>query len=172
MHTPHESVPLPERTKSHVSVLWGQATRETRLLCHVHRVVGRYMHWGDRHSELCLLPEQPCPHCADGKKRLWYGWLFGRNDISGGAALLQLTLTAVRSNLSLSDPNCDLRGAKIELFRQADRTGSLVTAKVHLSRNPDRFTKDEPDVLEHLFRFYRLPLYRSAAIAADQDGAL
>jgi len=111
-----------------------------------------------------------CPWCASGRKRLWYGWLFGKNDVKGGSALLQLTATAVRSSLSLRDSAQDLRGAKIELFRQQDRTGSTVLAQVTLSRTPERYHADQPDTLAHLFQFYGIVLPQLVGFADEQGG--
>lgn len=170
MATPIQSVPLPERTTHFVRVLWARSTHLTKFTSWNKAVVGRWMHWGDKHSELCLKPEMMCPHCQAGKTKLWYGWLFGRDEVKGGSALLQITATAVRENMSLRDPAQDLRGATIELTRLQDRTGSLVTASVKLYRMPERYTDQEPDTLAHLLRFYKIRLPAIAATHQADEG--
>lgn len=126
------------------------------------------MHWGDNHSELCVSPEMHCAWCKARYVKLWYGWLFGVDKVKGGSALLQLTATAVRQSMSLSDPKVNLRGAKIELFRSADATGSAVSARVTLHPSPERLPGEEPDVLAHLMRFYRIPFYPDGRHEIDE----
>jgi hypothetical protein len=159
--TPQRGVPLPERTSSCVRILWARAGQSVSCISFNSQVVGRIMHWGEGHSELCVSDLMDCAWCRQGARKLWYGWVFGRDPVKNSPVLLQLTETAVRSNLSLRDPGVDLRGARIELYRQSDGKGSTVGARVTLGHLTRGLPKDEPDVLAHLMRFYRLPAYPS-----------
>lgn len=159
METPHSAVPLPKRDRHYVRVLYARVGEVVRVISQSPRVVGRWHHWGDSHSELCTSDWGECRWCQRGRKQLWYGWLFGVDQSNGGACLLQLTEHAVRSNLSLRDEGVDLRGATVELERTTSNGKSVVRSKVYLHVNPGRFGPDEPDVLEHLRRFYGLARY-------------
>ena len=156
MATPHGSVPPIERNKTYVRILRARAAKPTRFTSHSTFVTGRFMHWGDEHSELCVNPELACCWCKARYVRLWYGWLFGRDETSNGPALLQLTAGAVETSIILREGTHNLRGATIILTREEDRTGSIVTANVSLHRSADRIKGEEPDTLGLLCRFYKI----------------
>lgn len=170
MTTPLSSIPLPEGKTSYVRVLWASATTPVNFISFCRSIVGRHMHWGDKHSEVCLRPEMHCPWCKARYVKRWYGWLYGRDELQGGPALLQLTETAVRQSISLRDSSVDLRGAQIELFRHHKGNGSFVQAAVELCRTPERYNRGEPNTLLHLFNFYKIQVPQLGDDYPREDG--
>lgn len=161
MATPQGSIPLPERNSSYVRVVYARVGFPVCCTSLSSRVVGRFMHFGDKHSHPCIRDLTQCPWCEIRLRKLWYGWLYGIDQIKRGPALIQLTETAVRGSTQLSDGGIDLRGAKIELQRLTDGKGSTVRAAVSLNTWADRnHDKEEPNVLQHLLRFYKLDVER------------
>ena len=156
MATPHVSVPLPERSGSYVRVLYARVGFHVSFLSHSSKVFGVIMHWGPKHSFPCVREVMQCPWCKQPWKKLWYGWLYGIDQVKRGPALLQLTEGAVRSSAALSDSSVDLRGAKIELERISDSKGSNVQARTVLNGWDHRPKAEEPDVFLHLLRFYKI----------------
>lgn len=169
MATPQRGVPLPERTTPYVRVLYAKVDTSVSFLCYSPQVVGHMMHWGEKQSFPCVRDYTTCPYCGDGLRKLWYGWLVGSDLLKRGKALLQLTETAVRNNVYLSNPNEDLRGAKIELVRVTDGKGSYVKAVVSKGYCTRAVPPESPNVTQHLFDFYKLtPFLARSAFKADE----
>lgn len=156
MATPQVSVPLPERNSSHVRIVYPKVGYPVSAQSHSSAVVGIMMHWGENNSFPCIRAIGHCPWCKLELRKIWYGWLFGLDLLKRGPVLIQLTETAVRSSLVLSDKGNDLRGAKIELNRVSDGKGSTVRATVTVNTWSERVRNADPDVFAHLLRFYKI----------------
>jgi len=159
VQTPQHSVPLPERDVQSVVMLWAKAGSPVKAYSFSPSVVGRYMHWGDGRTELCMAEWGECPWCKARNKPRWYGFLYGHSITHVRPCLIQLTEQCVRSNLQLRDPGISLRGAYIELARASGPRNAEVHALVRLDVKSAGLPAEIPDVLEHLRRWFRLPGY-------------
>jgi len=156
---PPIGVPLPDRGKSYVRIVRATQGVVERCYSFSPAVVGRMMHWCDGRTELCLSPDRHCTWCHARRDLRWYGWLFGHSINHQCPCLIQLTETAVRNSVQLRDPSVSLRGAFLALSRAAGRSNSAVAVQVKLDSMRSGLPEDEPDVLAHLCRFYKLDFY-------------
>ncbi len=158
MATPQVGVPLPERTTDYVRVVYPRVERPVSCTSLSATVLGVKMHWAEKNSFPCIRDYDSCPWCKQNLRKLWYGWILATDHVKRGTVLVQLTETAVRANAQLCNPSVDLRGAKIELERIADKDGSCVVARVTVNTWSDHSRKAIPDVWAALMRFYKIEL--------------
>lgn len=170
MATPHVDVPLPERTTSKLRIVYPRVGEPITAVSHSSKVRGVMMHWGEKNSFPCIRDVAHCPWCEIRLRKLWYGWIVGVETQKRGRALIQLTESAVRSSLNLSDSNVDLRGARIELSRVASGKGSFVRAGVTVCSWKDYSQHDDPDVFALLLAFYKIQLPHVGDQADEKEG--
>ena len=168
MATPHVDVPVPPIPRSYIRVVWARQGQTVKAVSFSPRVVGRWMHWCDGRTQLCLQPDAHCAWCHARQVKTWYGWLYGRDMLDLAPALIQLTAQCVRKCLLLSDSGIDLRGAQISLTREQGPKNAAVIAHVELQRYTRGLPEVEPDVLAHLQRFYKAPFYPEGRHDVDE----
>ena len=159
MTTPQSGVPLPDRERKYLRIVWARAGTVERAYSFSPAVVGRWMHWVDGRTQLCLSPDTECAWCRARVGHRWYGWLYGRSIDHDCPCLIQLPAETVRLTLQLRDPGIILTGAHITLQRDAGARNSCVRAIVRLDALRGTAPLQEPDVLGHLKRFYGLDRY-------------
>lgn len=159
MKPPMSPVPLPERDKSFLRIVWARAGTVERAYSFSPAVVGRFMHWCNGRTMPCLEPDAGCAWCLERVARRWYGWLYGHSINHQCPCLIQLTEQSVRECVLLRDPGVNLAGALVELTRSNSARNSVVKASVTLNKASGRIPAGEPDVFAHMMRFFKLPYY-------------
>lgn len=158
MATPRVNVPLPERTTNGLRIIYPRQADPITAVSYSSRITGIMMHWGALNSFPCTKLFMPCVCQSQQVKTLWYGWLACREKDKRGRCLMQLTESAVKSSLVLSDSRIDLRGATVILTRISSGQGSIVRSKVTLEDWKDHSGEEDPDVFALLCSFYKIRL--------------
>lgn len=127
--------------------------RKATFMVNDNAFLGLHVHWVTSHSYPCMAGDQPCPYCEEGNEPIWKGYAVGYEIYKRTWHLIEITQEAVWSEPLLWDPNVNLRGARLELWRRGKASNSPVQAKVMLDAFHDA-TSPPFDCLENLIRVW------------------